>query len=373
MSEQEQYSYQDDEITLKELILRIQEFWREIWKFKWIIAIVVIPFVAYFLYKAIQTQTEYPATLTFMVEEDEGGKASAISGILGQFGFGSPSSGYNLDRILELSKSRLILQQVFFKKINLDGKTDYIANHFIDLFEFHEKWAKSKKSKELDGFYFVSSGVEEFNRNEYKVLKTLLRKIKGSDKAKGIYQTSYNEGSGIMNLSIQAPSETISIAFLDSLYVTLSEYYVEKSIEQAKSTYDLIKSKTDSIQIELNSAQYALAKFQDENRNVFLQQESALREQRLQSKVSQYQVMYAEAVSKLELADFNLKSSTPFITLIDHPIPPIAPKMESKKKAVVIGAFLGILIASTIIVLRKIYRDTMKGSLPNDHAQQKIG
>ena len=57
----------DDEITLKELILKVQEYWRELWKHWLLIALVAMPFVIYKIYIAYKTPVTYPAKLTFMV------------------------------------------------------------------------------------------------------------------------------------------------------------------------------------------------------------------------------------------------------------------------------------------------------------------
>jgi uncharacterized protein involved in exopolysaccharide biosynthesis len=128
---QQEY-YQDDEITLKELILKIQEYWQEILKNWKLIFLIIIPFVAFFLIKAFLTPATYSAQLTFMVNEDEGGGGfGGVSAILGQFGFGGGGqSSYNLDKILELSRSRKIIQMALFEKVNIDGKKGLLSQSF---------------------------------------------------------------------------------------------------------------------------------------------------------------------------------------------------------------------------------------------------
>ena len=63
--------YQDDEITLKELILKIREFWLELWGKKWIILGVAIIGAAVFAVRAKMQETTYTTGLSFMVTEND--------------------------------------------------------------------------------------------------------------------------------------------------------------------------------------------------------------------------------------------------------------------------------------------------------------
>ncbi len=64
---------QDDEITLRDLILKVKEYYtvlRTNWK---VLLFVTLPFTAYFGYKAWIKPISYTASLTFMLNEDKGG------------------------------------------------------------------------------------------------------------------------------------------------------------------------------------------------------------------------------------------------------------------------------------------------------------
>lgn len=96
--------YQDDEITLKELIEKLMEFWQELWAKKWWIIALTIPVMTYFGYKAKKAEVTYTAQLTYLLN-DGSGSGGALGGILGSFGLGKGGK-VNLDRIVELSRSR---------------------------------------------------------------------------------------------------------------------------------------------------------------------------------------------------------------------------------------------------------------------------
>ena len=75
MEQQNIPPYQDDEITLKELIEKLLEFWRELWAKKWWIILIAIPFVLYFGYKAKNTPITYTAELTYTLNAAGGARA----------------------------------------------------------------------------------------------------------------------------------------------------------------------------------------------------------------------------------------------------------------------------------------------------------
>jgi len=173
--------------------------------------------------------------------------------------------------------------------------------------------------------------------------------------------SSYNELSGIMTLNTTSKNPLISIEITKSLFEALSNYYITKSIEKQQFTYDLVKSKTDSIQVELNANEYALATLQDTKRNMF-QSRDKLKEARLKNKIQISYMALGKALENLAIADFTLKSKTPFIQLIDEPVEPIKAIKTSLFKALLFGSILGALIAIGFIILRRIFKDVMQGN-----------
>ncbi len=347
----------DDEITLKELILKVQEYWRELWRHWLLIGLITVPFLAFKVYKAVTTKPVFPATLTFMVDEDEGNRMGSMVSLLGQFGLGGPRGQYNLNKILEISRSRRVLQLALFSKSEVKGKNDFLANHLINQTNLHERWEDDTTG--LKGFYFQRGDVDGFGKLENKVLKTLQGILNGSEKKEGLYNTSYDEDTGIMKLKMESWSEDLAINMVDTIFSKLTTYYVKSATEKSLGTYAVLKSKTDSLALALSSAEYRFAEFLDKNQNVYSARQGLLQQTRLSSEVQRLQIMHGEAIKNLEFADFSLKSETPFITLIDNPIAPLRPVTESLLMAIILGSILGGMIGVTYVLGRKIYRDTM--------------
>lgn len=367
MTENNNHISHDDEITLKELILKIKEFAQEVLRYWFWIILVAGVLGLYMGYKAFSTDAQYKAQLTFMVNDDEGGGSMAgLGGLLGSFGFGGGGGGKNnLDKILELSKTRKISQKALFQQVEIGDKKDFLANHIINYKDtigewgvkpFYNFWSPESK---LKNFRFTGDSIQAFSKLENSALKGVHGLLVGGDTAPGFITSGYSEESGIMYLSANTKNTDLSIVLCNTLYKQLSEYYVTKTIEKQKFTYDIVKSKYDSIQVALKSAQYTLAKFEDRNQNMYGRVDN-LEELRLNQEVQKLGIMYGEAAKNIEIADFSLKNKTPFVQEIDFPIAPLSGYKPSLFRSLIIGGFLGAFLSIGFIVVRKIYRDTME-------------
>lgn len=350
--------YQDDEITLKELIEKILEFWYELWRKKWWIILITIPFLVIFGYRAKNAETTYQASLTYLLN-DGGGGGGAIAGILGSFGLGKGGK-VNLDRIVALSKSRNIIQKVLFTKIALDtfnSKNDFIANHIIALYALDDLWSKNKP--DYKGFRFTHDSSSIFTPMELSALKMLHGKVVGGKGVKNpLFSNGFNEDTGILTMSANTVDEQLSIEMCNLAYKELKEYYILSSTNSQKNTFEFVQTKTDSILATLKTKEYQLARFNDQNRN--LTDPAKMSERRiLETEVFKLKNMYAEATKNYEIADFSLTAGTPDIVVVDEPIPPLEPIKKSLLIELIKGGLLGGLIAAGFFIGRKIVVDAM--------------
>jgi hypothetical protein len=352
---------QEDEISLKEIIEKMLEFWREIWSKKWWVILFSIPFIIYFGYRAKQSEVTYTAQLTYSLN-DGGAAGGALSGILGSFGLGRGGK-INLDKIVELSRSRNIQQKVLFQKLELDtfsGKPDYIANHIIVLHELDKKW--SNKNKDWTGFRFKNENISGFSAEELQALKMLHGKIVGGKNVKNnIFSNGFNEDTGILTISATTPVEQLSIEFCKLVYEELKQYYLVNSTKGNQTTFEFAEAKSDSIFSAMQSKEFQLARFNDSHRNL-TDPSMITRRKIMETELLKLKTMYAEVTKNRELADFTLSAGTPEISIIDEPMPPLDPNSKSLLIELIKGGLLGGLLALSFVLGRKIVLDALRGS-----------
>jgi hypothetical protein len=339
-----------DELTLRDLVLKVEDYVREIFRYKWIVLIAMVLGLAYQAFIYFNYEPLYHATITFSVDEDEGGSSSGLTGILGQFGLGGVRpTRYNLDKIMALSKSRRVIQQTLFAKITMEGKEDYLANHLI-------------RHYDLDSaFVFTHDSIPMFSRDENKRLLALYGFIIGPENnpKKALANADYNDDTNIMSISVSTTHETLSRELAQHMFESLSGYYVSKSIEKQVTTYTVVAAKRDSVLAELKAAEYQLANFRDTHRGLLMRTDQ-LTDLRLQREIVALTAMYQEVLKNTEVASFSLRTKTPFIQVIDAPANPIEPASLSLWRKAIIGLVLGGVIGAALIAGRKLFRDAMK-------------
>lgn len=348
--------HQEDEITLRELLLKILDYWRELKNSWFTIMLICIPLIGWFGYKAFTRPITYSANLTFMLNEDKG--SSGIASILGSFGslLGGASGDYQLEKILEIARSRRIISSALFERSTINGQEDYFANHVIRIQGLHDKW---KDDPVLQNFLFTQPDQSKFSMQENKALLALYAEFVGGEGVdKPIFGASLNEDTGIMSLSSVTTNEMLSINLLNTLYKNISEFYISKSIEREAQTLAILSQKRDSIGRALYKNDYSSATFSDQSMGVLLQQDK-VPVKRYQRNDVILSAVYAEAIKNVEIAEFSLKSSTPFLTQLDVPIAPIKPDPRGRGKALVMGFLLGFLLGAIFVVGRKVVREAM--------------
>jgi hypothetical protein len=344
-----------DEISLRLLVLKVQSWIQEVIRYWYIPGLFILLGAGYQAYRYFKYVPLYPATITFNVDEDEGGGNAGLTGILGQFGLGSVRpSRYNLDKIMALSKSRRVIQESLFSKVIVNGKEDYLANHLLNEYKLNTVAGKNKSANK---FYFTQDSILLFSNEENAMLMALYGTIIGvPEKPKsGLMTADYNEDTNIMSLGVTTTNEAISLALSQHMFESLSKYYVNKSIEKLQKTYHLVSMKRDSVLGVLKSTEYQLANFRDSHKSLLMRTDQ-ITELRLQRELAALTAMYAEVIKNVEIADFSVKNKTPFIQVIDSPLAPIPPIKLSLIRQLLIGIVIGGLVGSILVVGRMLYR-----------------
>ncbi len=348
----------DKDVSFRIYILKARDYFSEILRYWYIPATCALLVAAYQVYKYSSFVPLYTAQITFSIDEDEGGGQAGLTGMLSQMGLGTlRPTRYNFDKILELSRSRRVVQEAMFAKITVDGKEDFLANHVIRIYEIDTQDEDGSKE---GPFVFTHDSFPAFRLQENEMLKSVYHFIIGPPKNPelALLKADYNEDSNILSLTASTKNESLSIELARRMFQSLSNYYVNKAIEKAQKTYRIVSTKRDSVLGVLRSAEYQLANFKDRNRGLIMKTDQVT-ELRLQREVAAMASMYAEVLKNTEVADFSLRTKTPFIQVIDTPIPPLDPSQSSLIRKIILGLIIGGIIGVAIVAGRKAFRDLM--------------
>lgn len=351
--------YEDDEITLKELILKIKEFWQELWRNKFLIIAIAALLAGLFLAKAIfLDQTTYQSTLSFMVDEDNSNNGSPVAELLGYGTF-----SYNFERITELAKSGRIVNSTLLSEITVDGKTDLAANHLIEIYKLQEGWKEEAdkpgfEDLSLAEFYFTNTDVTTFTTKEFRALKIIQSVLVGGDGRSALMGISFNKKTSIFTLTTNTINSELSANLIRSVYESISQFYIEETVVRPQKTYDVLSARRDSVETVLNRLETNLASLTDRTEGL-LSGTYRIRIDQMSRKVDATNQQFGEILRNLEKIEFLLQNQKPSFQIIDRSYIP-AVMASSKIKAILIGGFLGGFLAGFYVIGRKIVRDALR-------------
>lgn len=341
--------YREDEITLKELILKIQEYGREVVKNWFLIGLIILPVLGFFMYKHYTHVPKYEAELRFVVE-GQGGSGGGLSSLLGTFGIkkGGQANPY---KILEVGRSSKIFEKVIFERI----QEATFAERLLREFELLEKW--SKINPNYVNFRFSDKTPKTLmEKSVFKKLKSL---VWGGEKTKGLCSFSLNEDNGIYSIRCITPNDELSTGLTNSFYDRIKLFFEDEVFQNQKKSAEILAIKSDSINSLKNQKVYQLARFEDRNIGL-ISKETSTRKIILKQEIQALAMAYGELIKNYEMTDVNLQDLQPLFMEIDRPYLPIRPSNSSLLRNLVLGLFLGLFFGGSFVVLRKIYNDIMK-------------
>jgi hypothetical protein len=351
-----------DEISLKELIQKLWEWWKYLLS-KWL----VIVFCAMLgggigLLNAVFTKPEYKAVVTFALEDDKqgGGGLSGALGLASSLGIdlgtsaGGAFSGANL---IELMKSRKMVQKTLLSSCTVNNSQKVLANQLLVITKLDK--ALSNKSAIYQNFSFpLNAKQENFSLQQDSVLFLLYDKL-FEDKILSVSQK--DKKVSIITVEVNATNELFSKAFAENLVTNVSEFYIETKSKKAKNNVAILQRQSDSIRNELNLAITGVAVTSDNTFNL----NPALNVNRIPSTKKQIDVqantaILTQLVTNLEMAKVTLLRETPLIQLIDRPVLPLKKDKPGKAKSLLMGGILAGFLIVLYLIARKLLKQVMQ-------------
>ena len=163
----------EDEISLKELIIKLKEWFTYLLS-KWmIIGLAGFIGAGIGLFYALNDKPIYTATLSFVLEDEKsgGGGLSGALGLASQFGIdmgGSAGGIFTGTNLLELFKSRRMVEQTLLKPVALGGKTISYAEWYIQNTQWRKVWEKKAGYENIQ--FLPNADRDKFTRVQDSIM-----------------------------------------------------------------------------------------------------------------------------------------------------------------------------------------------------------
>lgn len=345
-----------DEISLKELILKIREWYRYLLT-KWVIILAagILGGALGFIY-AWTKKPVYTATTTFVLEDGKSGGISQYAGLAALAGVSLGGNGGGLfqgDNLLELYKSRTMLQQTLLSTGEFDGKKDLLINRYIQINKLRKTWAKNPKLAELS----FSIPVEKYTRAHDSVMTTII----GDLNRNYLKVSKPDKKLGIIDVDVKSQDEQFAKVFNDRVVATVNQFYIETKTKKQNANIRVLQHQADSVRRMLNAAIGGTAASIDANPNANpALQILRVPSQRKQIDVQANSAIYAEIVKNLEMARLTARQDAPLIQVVDKPVYPLTMIAGNKMITVILCALLFILFVMSVFLAYKAFANALK-------------
>jgi hypothetical protein len=349
----------NDEITLKELLQKAKEWYTFlISKWKTIVLAGIIGALLGLGY-SFTKKPIYTATLTYALEDGKaaggglGNLASSFGLDLG--GSGGNSGAFSGANLMELFKSRAMVEQTLLYPVTYNKTTISLAEMYIQEKEWRDKWNEKPK---LEGLQFLPNADKaKFTRVQDSIFGMIYNDL--SKNALTVEQKDKKVAIG--TITFMGTNEYFAQQFTLALTQTVTNFYIATKSKRAKENLDILVRQMDSIRGELNGAITGVAVANDNTFGL----NPALNVKRVPSARRQVDVqantaILTEIVKQTELAKVTLRKETPLIQVIDQPILPLPKEKFGKAKGFLLGGILAGFLMVLALVSRRIFKTILE-------------
>ena len=326
----------------------------EIIKKKWYIFLTIGLISGIFGYVyAYFSKPQYQSRLTFTL--DGGSGESGLSGALNlasQLGLGGGSNQnmFEGDNILEVIKSRRIIESVLLTPIDINGTTKTLADYYISISNFKSKFNNTPRLKNI---HFTDI---ENNINNQSILRDSILFELYKDVSKNVIEISRpDKKNSIYALQVTSNDEKFSKIFTDKIIEASGTYYIKITSQKDSQIVDVLEKRVESLRNKLNDGVFSKAINQDNNLNPAFAVGQA-NSQIQQFNILSYSEAYKELFKTLELARYQYLKKIPLLQIIDQADYPMEMKRPGKLKFSFFFIIISILLTLLIIQVLNQYK-----------------
>lgn len=343
----------NDEISLKELLLKTKE-WYSYLLLRWkIIAFAGIVGAALGLSYSFIKKPIYTATLTFALEDEKGGNLGGTLGFASSFGFdlGGGSSVFSGSNLNEFFKSRSMVQRALLSEVNYQGQKMSLIEMYLKIKDIRKEWNESEKFKKIQ--FLPNSVPDTFTRVQDSIMTGVYNLLV----SQSLTVSQKDKKIAITSVEVKSENELFAKFLNEAIVREVCDFYINTKSQKSRENMAILIRQTDSIRRELNAAITGVAVATDQTFNL----NPALNVRRAPSARRQVDVqantaILNELVKQTELAKVALRKETPLIQVIDKPILPLSKERFGKFKGFVIGGVLASFIIIIVLIFRRLLR-----------------
>jgi len=354
MSSEIKENINDDEISIKDVIIKLKSVIQYLKK-KWpvILTAAVLSGLIGIGYAHLK-KTVYSANCTFVLDDgSKGGGLSQYAGLASLAGIdlsGGGSTGlFQGDNIIELYKSRLMIEKALLSKADINGKSELLIDRYIDFNDLRKQWREKDKIGDIN----FNGDPDKFNRVQDSIINDFVELFN----KKVLNVSRPDKKLSIINVEVSTTDELFAKSFNGNLVQVVNNFYISTKTKKASQDVQVLQKQADSIRVILNSSISGVASAIDAapNANPLLLS-LKVPSQRKQVDVQASTAIYSEVVKNLEVSKMILRQETPLIQVIDAPVLPLTKEKTTKTKAGLLGAIIGAIVITIILVVKKLLK-----------------
>lgn len=287
---------------------------------------------------------EYKSHLSFALDEgDNGGGIGNFLNLASQFGLniGSGKDMFAGDNILDIMKSRRMVEKVFLTADTFNNKPYTLIGYYLEI-----SGQRKSNSKIKNIHFLVGQQRSSFSYQQDSLLYKTYLQFSGNH----IFAERPDRKLSIYEVSVTSPDEKFTKDFTDRLVAETNNFYTEIRTKKAKETLDILEKRVDTMKRNLNSSIANKAAVQDVNINPAFT-EAQVPVQKQQANIQVYGAAYGEMFKNLELARFQYLNEIPLMQIIDAANYPME-KIKSGKlaTAILFAVFFDLLLLLCLLI-----------------------
>lgn len=316
-------------------------------KMIWIILVGIISGICGIFYASSRVPI-YTAQLTFASDIGQSPAINAYAGIASQLGIdmGGGETIFEGDNLMELLRSRLLIQKTFLTPVIIKGKKELLLDYYVDIKGYREQWKNDPALSKLS----FTAALDMPQRNRDSIMKVFYNNIA----AGALTIERLDRRLNIISATLKDTDELFAKLFLEQLVNNVIQYYTDFKVQKAKLNVQILQKQTDSVRNLINGNIVSIASESDLNVNP-LKQLPRTSAQKRSIDVQVNTALYGELVKNLELSRMSLRKETPLIQVIDAPTLPLNKIKMGRLKGAVLFGFIGGTLALLFFLFKKFY------------------